>query len=86
MFPFSYPATWYDDGTSNPNQNEDQTSEINILPTTSITSRFKDQGSLRKKMSMIISHHNSKSQFRISILEFKILLYTAWLTDLNSDF
>ena len=73
MFPFSYPATWYDDGTSNPNQNEDQTSEINILPTTSTTSRFKDL--LPKKMSMIISHHNSKSQFRISILEFKILKY-----------
>ena len=49
MFPFSYPATWYDDGTSNPNQNEDQTSEINILPTTSTTSRFKDQGSFTKE-------------------------------------
>ena len=46
MFPFSYPATWYDDGTSNPNQNEDQTSEINILPT---NSRFKDQGSFTKE-------------------------------------
>ena len=56
MFPFSYPATWYDDGTSNPNQNEDQTSEINILPT---TSRFKDQGSFTEENV----HDNLTSQF-----------------------
>ena len=65
MFPFSYPATWYDDGTSNPNQNEDQTSEINILPT---TSRFKDQGSFTEENV----HDNLTSQFYVTISNFDL--------------